>query len=249
MKKQEMNSIDLLQVAKFLWRYAWVIAIGGLIAAVIGFSIAAFAIDPTYSSYVKLYVNNSSISVGNASFSISSSQLSAAQSLLKTYGDILVSRSTLERIIDEADVDYTWKQLSEMITYASSNNTEIMRVTVTCKDPYEASKIANTIADVLPDRISEIIDGASMEIVDSAIPDLEKIAPSVTGYTARGLIIGVFLSAAVLCCISIMDDTIHDEEYVLRTYDYPILGKVPDLLNAGNKSYGYYSRKHQRANN
>ena len=42
-----------------------------------------------------------------------------------------------------------------------------------------------------------------------------------------------------------LQDTIHDEEYILRTYDYPILGKVPDLLNKGSKSYGYYYRKHR----
>ncbi len=254
MEKQEKSideyySIDLLQIAKSLWRYAWLIALCGLIAAIIGFSISAFVIAPTYSSDIKLYVNNSALSIGNTSFSISSSELSAAQSLVRTYGEILDSRSTLERVIEQADVDYTWKELSEMIAYAPSNNTEIMLVTVTGEDPYEASKIANTIAKVLPARISEIIDGASMEIVDSAIPDLEKVAPSITTYTAIGLVLGLLLSGAALCVIAIMDDTIHDEEYVLRTYDYPILGKVPDLLNTGNKSYGYYSQKHQRARN
>ena len=121
-----------------------------------------------------------------------------------------------------------------------------MRVTVTCEDPYEASKIANTIAKVLPVRISEIIEGASMEVVDTAIPDYEKVAPSITQYTAIGLVLGILISAIVLFVLALTDDTIHDEEYVLRTYNYPILGRVPDLLNAGNKSYGYYSQKHQR---
>lgn len=253
MEKQENNkeyyTIDVLHVVKSLWKRAWLIALCGLLAAAIGFAIAAFAIAPTYSSSVKLYVNNSSISLGNTNFSISASELTAAQSLVKTYGDILDSRSTLERIIDKADVEYTWKELSEMIAYAPSNDTEIMRVTVTCKDPYEASKIANTIAEVLPVRISEIIDGASMEVVDSAIPDLEKVAPSITQYTGISLIIGVLISVMVLIIIALMDDTIHDEDYVLRNYDYPILGKVPNLLNTGNKAYGYYSQKRQRAGN
>jgi len=53
----------------------------------------------------------------------------------------------------------------------------------------------------------------------------------------------------VLIVLALMDDTIHDEEYVLKTYDYPILGKVPDLLNSGNKSYGYYSQRRKRASN
>lgn len=244
---REYYTIDMLHIFKSLWRRAWLIALCGLLAAVIGFSIAAFAIAPTYSSYIKLYVNNSSFSLGNTSFSISSSELTAAQSLVRTYGDILDSRSTLERVIEKANVDYTWKELSSMITYAPSNGTEIMRVTVTCEDPYEASKIANTIAAVLPVRISEIIDGASMEVVDSAVPDIGKVAPSITQYTAVGLVLGVLMSMIVLVIFALMDDTIHDEEYVLRTYDYPILGKVPDLLNTGNKSYGYYSQKHQRA--
>lgn len=246
---REYYTIDILHIVRSLWKRAWLIALCGLLAAGIGFSISAFAIAPTYSSYVKLYVNNSSISLGNTNFSISASELTAAQSLVRTYGDILDSRSTLERIIDKADVDFTWKELSRMITYAPSNDTEIMRVTVTCEDPYEASKIANTIAEVLPIRISEIIDGASMEVVDSAIPDIDKVAPSITKYTAVGLVLGVLLSLIILIVLALMDDTIHDEEYVLRTYDYPILGKVPDLLNAGSKSYGYYSQKNQRTGN
>ena len=243
---REYYTIDVLHIVKSLWRRAWLIALCGLLAAGIGFSISAFAIAPTYSSSVKLYVNNSSFSLGNTSFSISSSELTAAQSLVRTYGDILISRSTLERVIEKADVNYTWKELSKMITCAPSNNTEIMRVTVTCEDPYEASKIANTIAEVLPVRISEIIEGASMEVVDTAIPDHEKVAPSITQYTAIGLVLGILISAIALFVLALTDDTIHDEEYVLRTYNYPILGKVPDLLNAGNKSYGYYSQKHQR---
>ena len=254
MEKQENSTreyytIDVSHIVKSLWRRVWLIALCGLLAAGIGFSISAFAIAPTYSSYIKLYVNNSSISLGNTNFSISASELTAAQSLVRTYGDILDSRSTLERIIYKSNIDYTWKELSQMITYEPSNNTEIMRVTVICEDPYEASKIANTIAEVLPVRISEIIDGASMEVVDSAIPDVEKVAPSITRYTAVGLVLGVILSIITLVVIALMDDTIHDEEYVLRTYDYPILGKVPNLLNIGNKTYGYYSQNHRRASN
>lgn len=254
MEKQENNAkeyytIDVLHIIKILWRHVWLIALCGLLSAAIGFSISAFAIAPTYSSSVKLYVNNSAISLGNTNFSISASEITAAQSLVKTYGEILESRSTYERVIEKAKVDYSWKQLSKMVTYGSSNETEIMKVTVTSKDPYEASKIANTIAEVLPARISEIIDGASMEVVDSAIPDLEKVAPSITKYTAIAFMLGILIVVGIIVVIALLDDTIHDEEYLLRTYDYPILGKVPNLFNTGNKSYGYYSQKRPKSNN
>ncbi|MBQ2880884.1 MAG: hypothetical protein IJE40_01315 [Clostridia bacterium] len=246
MEKQEKISgdyyaIDIFYLIKILWGKAWIIALCGFIAAAVGFSVAKFAIAPTYSSTILLYVNNSSFSLGNTSFSITSSDISASRSLVNTYSEILNNRTTLERIIDKTGLPYTYKDLSEMIVASPSNETEIMRVKVTSKDPYEASDIANTIAEVLPIRISEIIDGATMEVVDSAIPILEKVAPSITRYTAVGLLLGLFISAAVIVVMAMLDDTIHDEDYVIKTYDYPILAKVPDLMsNSTKKRYGYY---------
>ena len=239
-KVSEYYTVDMVHIIKSLWHRAWAVALAGLLAAVGGFVVSSFIIAPTYSSSIMLYVNNSAFSLGNTSFSISSSEITAAQSLVKTYGEILNNRTTLERVIEKAKVDYTYKDLSEMIKAAPSNDTEIMRVTVTTKDPYEASKIANTIAEVLPVRIAEIIDGASMEVVDSAIPVLEKVEPSVTKFTVIGFMVGILVAGALVVVAAINDDTIHDEDYVLSTYEYPILAKVPDLLNTGNKKYGYY---------
>lgn len=246
---REYYTIDLLHIVKTLWQKIWLIVLSGVIAAGIGFSVSAFMIEPEYSASIMLYVNNSSFSLGNTSFSISSSEITAAQSLVKTYGEILNNRTTLERVIEKADVPYTYKQLKSKIQSGQSNNTEIMRVDVTTNDPYEAAKIANCIAEVLPVRISEIIDGASMEVVDAAVPNLEKVSPSITQYTAIGLILGVFISVCVFAVGALMDDTIHDEEYILQTYEYPILAKVPDLLGSNSKKYGYYNTKKKTSKN
>lgn len=241
----EYYTIDILHIIKFILQRFWIIVISGILAAAIGFCISTFVITPKYSASIMLYVNNSSFSLGNTSFSISSSEITAAQSLVKTYGEILNNRTTLERVIEKSDAPYDFEELSEMIESAPSNNTEIMRVTVTTNNPYEASIIANCIAEVLPVRIAEIVDGASMAVVDSAVPDLQKISPSITQYTAIGLILGVLFSVIVLMISAIMDNTIHDEEYILTTYKYPILAKVPNLVNMGGKQYTYYSSHKQ----
>lgn len=257
MERQDANAkkyytIDLLHIFKFLWRKIWIVILAALLAASVGFGLSAFLIKPTYSSTIMLYVNNSSFSLGNTSFSISSSEITAAQSLVKTYGEILDNRTTLDRVIEKAKVDYTYEDLHKMIASGSSNDTEIMYVTVTTNDPYEAAKIANCIAEVLPVRIAEIIDGASMEVVDSAVPNLRKVAPSITKYTAVGLILGAVLSVIVLAIIAMMDDRIHDEDYIIETYEYPILAKIPNLVDTDGKNkyskyskYYYYSRSHK----
>ena len=55
--------IDIMHVLKALWQRAWIIVLAGIIAAGVGFSVAAFVITPQYSSSVMLYVNNSSFSL------------------------------------------------------------------------------------------------------------------------------------------------------------------------------------------
>jgi capsular polysaccharide biosynthesis protein len=240
-------TVDLLHILKTLWKKAWLIIMIGLLAAAMGFSWATFGIAPKYSSSIMLYVNNSSFSLGNTSFSISSSEISAAQSLVKTYIVMLENRTTLEKVIQKAGVSYTHEELAKMLEAKAVNETEVLKVTVTTEDPYEAAKIANCIAEVLPVRIAEVIEGASMEVVDSGVVNLQKVSPSITKYTAVGFLLGVLLMILLLTITAIMDDTIHDEEYVLRNYDCPVLAKIPDLLNSGGKHYGYYYQHKSKA--
>ncbi len=233
--------IDFVHIIKSVWQRIWIVAITGILVAAIGFSLAAFAIQPTYSSAIMLYVNNSSISLNDVGFSISSSDITASQSLVKTYNVLLKNRTTLERVIDIANLPYTWKELNKMIKSSSVDETEIMRVTVTSEDPYEAQKIANSIAIILPQRVTEVVEGSSMAVVDSAIPNLQKVEPSITKYTLVGLILGMLLSIIVLAVRAIMDNTIHDEDYIIQNYEYPILAKIPDLYDMGTKKYASYN--------
>lgn len=240
-KAKESYTIDLVHIFSVLWKKVWVIIICGIVGAVIGFSYSAFMIKPTYSSDILLYVNNSSLSVGGASISISSSEIIAAQSLVNTYSVFLKNRTTLESVIEKSGVNYTWDELNRMVSAESVNETEVLRVKVTCEDPYDAAKIANCIAVVLPQRVSEVSEGrSSMTVIDSAIVHLNKVAPSVTKYTFTGGVIGGVLSLAVLFILAIADDTIHDEDYILQNYEYPILAKVPDLYSSDSKGYTYY---------
>ena len=234
-------AIDISHLLNYVWKKVWVVIVAGFLTAALGFTLSAFIIEPKYSSSILLYVNNGSISLEQISFNISQSDISASKSLVKTYTVLLKTRTTLESVIDKTGVEYTYDDLAEMITATNADGTEIMEITVTSTNPYEASQIANGIAEILPMRIAEIIEGATMEVVDSAIPDLEKVSPGIMKYTAIGLLLGVLTAVTVLIVMAMLDNTIHDEEYVLSMYNYPILAKIPDLdSDSPDKKYGYY---------
>ena len=246
-KTKEYYTIDVLHIVKSLWSRIWLIGLCALLAALIGFSLAAFIIQPSYSSSIMLYVNNSSFTLGESGFSISSSEIAAAQNLVRTYSVILNNRTTLDRVIDETGVSYTYQELFKMIKTEISNNTEIMKVTVTTGDPEEAALIANGIAEVLPERVAEIINGASMKVVDYAIPVPEKVGPSITKYTLVAFVLGFLLSVMALTVAALLDDTIHDEKYVLQNYKCPVLAKIPDLRSSGGNHHGYYYQQSSEA--
>ncbi len=242
--ERESFTIDIAHIMRTWLQRAWVIILCAVLAAGIGFSLAAFVIQPQYSSSIMLYVNNSTDNNGGGN--ITNSDLTASQNLVKTYGVMLNNRSTLEAVIEDTDVPYTYRQLAGMISSRPANNTEVMIVTVTCGDPEQAADIANGIARVLPERISQIITGASMKIVDPAVPEYNKVSPSISKYTVLGFMLGLIGSLAVITVFAILDNTIHDDNYIMENYDYPILAKIPDLLDEGNAKYNYYKKSSRK---
>lgn len=245
MKKQneEVLEIDLLRLIKVLWAHAWMIILVTLLVGAMAFSYARFLVTPEYSSTAMMYVNNSTFSIGGSKVSISSGELSAAQSLVDTYLVILKSRTTLEEVIEKSGVPYTYRELSGMISAAAVNGTEIFEIKVTSPDMEEAKLIANTIAEVLPQTISNVVDGSSVRVVDYAVATGQRVAPSYTKYTAIGLVIGFVLSAGFIVLRDLMDNVIRDEEYLMQSFDTPILAMIPDLAKGGNKKYAYYDNK------
>lgn len=238
---EEYLEIDLLKLLKLYWQNFWALLLAAVISAGAAFSLCEFVITPKYESDVLLYVNNSNFSLGSTSFSFSSSDLSAAQSLVDTYIVILQSRTMLNDIKQTAGLSYELKDLSEMITSAPVDNTEVFRITVESTSPAEAELIANTIADLLPDRVADIVDGSSMRVVDFAVVAEEKSSPE----TLKISVIAAFLGVIVLCAIitikELSDTVIHDEEYLTSTYDMPILAIIPDLNKKSTEGYYRYS--------
>ncbi len=234
--------IDINHIFDALLKRIGLIALVSLLTAALGFSMAAFVVAPKYSADILMYVNNRGESESSGS-DVTSSALDAAQKLVKTYSVIIKSRTTLGEVIERTQLPYSYKQLAGMIETTAVNSTEIMRITVTCQDPHEAALIANAIAEVMPQEISRVIKGSSVEKVDGAEVNLEKVSPGIVKYTALGFMAGFVLIVIVLTVAAIMDNTVHDEDYIVNHYDYPLLAVVPDLTDERSDEYSYYAHR------
>ena len=252
----DMIEIDLLDLARLLWKKLWLIVISMILCGSIAFSAAMFSVEATYTSTAMMYVNNSSVSVGGASITFSSSQLSAAKSLLDVYVIILQSRTTLEMVQVKAAPDlsreYSVDELRGIVQASSVNKTEIFSISATCTNASDAEVIVDTIVDILPDRIADIVDGSSVRLVDAAVLPTVSATPSNNRYALIGAVIGAIIGGAIIIIQDLMNTTVRDEEYLKQRYNIPILAIVPDAYNRSKTAYyksgykytyqGYYGR-------
>jgi capsular polysaccharide biosynthesis protein len=236
-KERDMIEIDLLKLVLILWRKAWAIVLAMIVMGGIAFGVTYNFIEPTYQASVKVYVNNTN----QSNTTMTQSDVNLQRTLVQTYIVTLKSRTTLNEVIKQADLDYNFEELSEMISAEAVNSTEVFEVTVVSKDAKEAAEIANTIAEVLPSRISEIVENSSVKILDYAIINNDPISPSYVKNIAIGALAGAVVAVALIFLQFVLDNKIHSEEYLIEHFKYPILAVIPDL--AATSKNKYYKRK------
>lgn len=245
--KKELE-VDFGRVFRAVLSRVWLVAVISVLCAAIAFAGTVLLITPQYESAAMFYVNNSNLSLGDASLSISSGDLSTSRNLVDSYIVILNTRETLVDVIDYAGVNRGYSELSGMLTAEAVNETEIFRVTVSSPDPYEAERIADAIAHILPKRIGTIIDGTSAKVVDAAIVPTKPSSPSHITNTVIGFLIGMIISIGAIALREISDTTIRVEEDITQNCKYPILVSVPDMTVSGKGGtyYGYGREKKKK---
>lgn len=238
--QQEEVEVDFHRLATAVWRKKWIVILVTFLSAVVAFCSTYFLITPEYESCAMFYVNNSTISVGDAALSISSGDISASKSLVDSYIVILQTRETLEEVIARAGVDLSYEDLSDMVTAASVNSTEIFQIRVTSTDPVEAEKLADAIAQVLPERIDKIIEGSTAKIVDAAVLPSNPSYPSEIQNTVLGFLLGAAVTVSIIVLREMFSNSIRTEEDIAAVCKHPILASVPDMSAPDKGGYSYY---------
>lgn len=211
--KSEEIEIDLSRLFRAVLNKTGLVAAVSIACALAALLCSVFFITPQYQSSAMFYVNNhhrSGIEPAHLSFD----DISASRSLVQTCIVILDARATLRDVIGAADVGRTCDQLREMIDARAVDDTEILRVDVSSPDPQEAERIANAIAVILPQRVAEIVEGASVKVVDTAVVAAWPSSPSYVWNTLLGFVFGFALSVVVIVLRQLLGIPQSDEDPV-----------------------------------
>lgn len=218
---QEDDVIDLKELLFVLVNGWKAILLAMLIGATIFGTYHHFFVIPTYQADASIYITNTESVITFADL-----QMSAA--LTEDYAMIIKSRTVMNRVIDELDLDLNYKQLREIVTVDNPDSTHIINITVTCDDLELSRNIANALMNVGIDQIYQTVGTGEPAIIDaSEASAVEEVTPSILKYMAMGALLGAALVCVVLVIKMLMNTTMNTEEDVEKYLQIPVLAAIP----------------------
>lgn len=229
-QEQEEDVIDLMEIARLLlhkWKFLFIALLAG--AVVGGAYCCAFLLETTYRAEASLYITSN-----ESLLSFSDLQLSSA--LTEDYAYIIKSRTVLERVIDEQQLDMDYKDLDKLVTVTNPDSSHVIRIGVTTSDPQMSRNIANSLLNISADQINQIVGNGMPSVIDeSVIHAVQEIKPSMKKYCALGGILAFVLLAGVFIVRMLMDTTIKSEDDIQRYLGVPLLSSIPYAKNFGKE--------------
>ena len=189
---------------------------------------------PQYRSYTTIVLTRSNEKENNSN-GITQNDITLNQKLVSTYREIMKSRRILSQVIDNLDLDMEVEELSNMISVTNEEDTELIRISVSCKNKEDAKNIANEIAKVFSNEIVDIYNIKNVSIIDVAIEAKEAYNMNTAKDLIISSVIGLVLGLGIIFVMFYFDTTIKNPEEVQTKLNLPILGVVPKVDNKKQK--------------
>lgn len=221
----EETEIDLLEIFSLLLRWIWLIILVAAVCGGIAFAYAKFVLPEEFQSTTTVYILNKSENSGT----ITQTEMQAGAQLTKDYGQLITSRTVLENVMHQLDLEetYTYNEFRNKVSVNTPTDTRLINITVTDNDPETAQKIADLIRIVASDHIQNVMQIEAVNLVDAANLPIRKSAPSISRWTMIGALIGALIVCAWLIIRFIMDDTIKTSDDVERYLGLSTLALIP----------------------
>lgn len=218
-----MEEIDIKEMlAYFQSRILWILI--SIFAIIIVGNIYTIA------TRVPMYKSNTTIVlVNNKTEAYNTNELQLNKNLVGTYTEIIKSRKILEEVIKNLGLNYNSNSLSKNISVSAVTDTEIIRITVSDKNPKLAKKIANEIADVFAKEIQKIYKLNNVSIVDKAEESTSPYNISVLKDNIIFILIGIMLSCGIIFVKFYFDTSIKSTEEIENKLGLTVIGIVPKV--------------------
>lgn len=228
LQSDEDEEIDLMELFYFLWCHIVQIVLCVAAGAAIAWGVTQFLITPKYEAISSIYIISTS---NNAAVDLTDLQIGSQ--LTADYQELLLSRTMLETVIKNLNLDFTATDLKKMVSIENTSGTRILKIIVASPDPKKSADVANELAKQAGVYIPKIMKTERPEIVDQAVPPESKSSPNYLKNIALGGAGGAVLCCMVLVVRYLMNNTLVTPDDVERHLGIQPLTVIPEE-NLGN---------------
>ena len=214
--------IDLKEIFYALWHRILIILLAGILGGVIAGAYTRYMMTPVYTSSSMLLVLTKETTLSSLA------DLQIGSQLTNDYSVMTTSRPVLEEVIDNLNLQMDYEELERMITISNPEDTRILEISVEHPSPQMAMQIVNELSEVASEFIGDNMEVVPPKIIEEGIVPTEKTSPSTMRNTLLGILAGLFISGGIVVLMTVLNDSIKNEDDVERYLGLSTLASVPD---------------------
>lgn len=216
--EMEINLGEIFYALLHKW---YIIALSGMVCALVVFQVTMFWIPEKFVSKTSIYIYN------QQNENMTYNDLQTGSTLTMDYEILVKSRNVLENVIEKLELEITYKKLHRMVSVSVPSNTRIVEISVETEDPYLSRDIADSVREISSKNIAEVMGVDAVNVVEKANFPEGKSSPNVIELTLIGAIAGIFIASGIIIFLTIFNDTICTQDDVEKYLDLSTLGIIP----------------------
>ncbi len=217
-----MEEFNISEFLRYYLSSILIVILTTIIGLVIGFLYTNYIQVPLYQSQTSIVLTKS-----DGATTVTQNDITINKNLVSTYREIIKSRKILSEVIDDLKLDIKSELLSQRVSVASVNDTELIVISVLDEDANTARDIANQIAIVFKEQITSIYNIENVSIVDEAIPTEKPANVNVKKQYLLSCGAGFFLGTLIIFILFYFDDTIKMSNELEQKLGLSVLATVP----------------------
>lgn len=220
-----MEEINLSEFFKYyLSKIVWVI--GTILVLIIVCNLYNLA------TRTPLYQSNTTIVLANErqnNEQYTQNDVLVNQNLVSTYSQIIKSRNVLNKVIKNEKLDYSYDELSDMVTVSSVEDTEVIKISVKSEDIDEALRIADAITPVFTKEVKRLYNIDNVNVLDKASASTKPCNIHFAKENILYVLIGFVVSSGVIFMFFYFDTSVKNADEVEDKFNLTVLGVVPKV--------------------
>lgn len=215
------DEIDLLELFNEVKNNLALIIGVTVLGTVLSLVFTLFILKPQYESSSTIYIQPKVVEN-----QLNYNDVLTSQKMAVTYTEIAKSNQVLNQVSPYFTKELDEEKIKDALSVESVQDTQIISISATTFDPELSAKIVNRVVSVFVEEVKQIMEIDNLRVIDVAIPNEQKVAPSNSLNVAIGTVLGMMLGLGIVFLRKMLNRTIQSRQEAESLLGYPVLGEI-----------------------